>query len=172
MHWSTERLSITSLSVDDARELFEALDHPAVGVHLGGPDVTTLPALRARITRLLAGPAAGDRASSWLNAVVRVPELGGRVVGRLEATVYPGWAEVAWVFGPEHWGHGYGTEGARWLVDVLAAEYGVADQWATVDPGNTRSIALLRRLGFREQPVPARRTPESYEPGDLVFATR
>ena len=172
MHWSTERLSITSLSIEDAEELFEALDHPAVGAYLGGPDVTTLEALRARITRLLAGPATEDRASSWLNAVVRVPALGGRVVGRLEATVYPGWAEVAWVLGPDHWGRGYGTEGGRWLVGVLAGDYGVTDLWATVDPRNARSTALLRRLGFSEQPVPAQRMPESYEPGDLVFATR
>ncbi len=92
------------------------------------------------------------------------------VIGRLEATVHPGWAEVAWVLGPDHWGQGYGTEAAGWLIDHLATDHGVTELWATVDPGNTASVRLLQRWGFLEQGPQYRRTPESYEVGDLVYA--
>ena len=92
------------------------------------------------------------------------------VLGRLEATGYPdGWAEVAYVFGPAHWGHGYATEGVRWMIGHLRAEHGITDVWAAVHPDNTSSVRLLERLGFERRTWPARRAVGSYDDGDLVF---
>lgn len=170
MVWATRRLELSPLVVSDAPGMFAALNHPEVGRYIGGPDVTSLEALRVRIQRLVAGPPPSAERQAWLNFTVRSTELDGRIIGRLEATVHDGWAEVAWVMGPEFWGQGYGTEGAAWLVDHLDRVHGVHDVWATVDPGNLRSVGLLRTLGFIRQSEPYRRVPESLEVGDLVFA--
>jgi RimJ/RimL family protein N-acetyltransferase len=166
MEWRTERLVITPLAQADAAELFACLDDPRVGTYLGGPDVQSLPWLEERIEHLLAGPA--DASQEWLNFVMRLPD--GRVVGRLEATVSGDWAEVAWVLGPPFWRQGLGTEGARWLVAHLEGECGITELWATVDPRNEASLALLRRLGFSARSSPWARAVESYDDGDVVMA--
>jgi len=167
MPWTTERLTLSTLADEDAPELFEALDDPEVGRYIGGPDVTTVEALRDRIAFITAGPGPGRDDERWLNVAVRAE---GRVIGRLEATLHEGWAEVAWVFGPAWWGRGYATEGAAWLLAHLRDDDGITEAWATVDPANGRSVRLIGRLGFREQVPPFRRRPASYDDGDLVFA--
>jgi hypothetical protein len=52
----TARLTIEALDPTHAEGLLAALDDPRVGTHIGGPDVTTLAALRERI-----GPSPRDR---------------------------------------------------------------------------------------------------------------
>ena len=60
------------------------------------------------------------------------------------------------------------AEATRWLID-FARSQGTADLWAAVHPLNVRSIRLLERLGFVEQPVPPTRPLGSYDEGDVVF---
>lgn len=163
----TARLAIEVLSQEHVDGLFAALDDDRVGRYIGGPDVTTVDALRARIELLAAG-APAESGETWLNWAVRLADAERPVIGRIEATLHDGIAEIAYVFGPAWWGRGYATEATTWLVDVLAARHDVASLWATVDPANTSSTRLLERLGFRRVEAP---TPSllSYDPGDDVF---
>jgi ribosomal-protein-alanine N-acetyltransferase len=167
--WSTERLDIAPLARSDADDLFAALDHPQVGTYLGGPDIASLPWLRERIDRILDGPPPDAAAVGWLNVVMRLRGAAHPMVGRLEATIYPDWAEVAWVLDPRFWRRGLGTEGANWLVGHLHHEYAIDELWATADPANEASLRIMHGLGFVVQPVPARRMPESYDVGDVVL---
>jgi RimJ/RimL family protein N-acetyltransferase len=61
---------------------------------------------------------------------------------------YPDELEVAWRFAFEHWGQGYATEAASaWLGRAFTA----LDQQrviSTTDRANTRSLAVMRRLGM------------------------
>jgi ribosomal-protein-alanine N-acetyltransferase len=165
----TERLVIEPLAHEHADGLLAALDDPRVGEHIGGPDVTTIERLHHRIDRLAEGPPADWPEDRWLNWVARRAD-DGLIVGRLEATTYPdGWAEVAYVFGPSTWGQGYATEGVRWMIERLRAEYGVADVWAAIHPDNTASVRLVERLGFEPRTPPGRRPVGSYDEGDLLF---
>lgn len=164
----TERLVISRMSLEDAEGVHDALAGPEVGRYLGGPDVGDLDDVRRRITHVLAGP--DDRDQTWVNLTLR--EVDGPVIGRLEATVNPGWAEVAWILGAPWWGRGYGTEAALWLADYLDDVFGVTELWGTVHPENAASIALMRRLGMSEQAEPFARELGSWDPGDLVFARR
>jgi ribosomal-protein-alanine N-acetyltransferase len=163
----TQRLSISAVQPDDARELFVALDHPDVGRFIGGPEATSVDAVRERIERVSAGPPANRRNERWWNFVVRRTS-DGNVVGRVEATTYDDWAEIAYVFDPREWGAGYATEATTWLLQFLA-DQGVAEVWAAVMPENERSIRLLRRLSFVERDEPPAGMG-SYDDGDLVFA--
>lgn len=173
---TTHRLIIEPRAVEHAPGLFAALDHPDVGTFIGGPDVTTLAALEERITQVLAAHPEewGER---WLNWTVWAADEPGRpVVGRIEATVHlhagaAPTAEVAYVFGPAWWGRGYATEATRWMLDHLRDEHGVTLVYATVDPANAASVAVLERLGFAPCDLPADGSASSYDPGDLVFRT-
>ena len=163
----TARLSIDPLVVEDADELFAALDHPDVGTHIGGPEMTTVEALRTRIGHLLEGSGRSDE--TWRNWVVRLTATDD-VIGRLEATVYGGgtWAEVAYVFDPRRWGDGFALESAGWMIDNLRAG-GVTELWAAIHPDNARSVRLIERLGFIEVAPPPARPVGSYDEGDLLF---
>lgn len=166
MRYTTERLLIEPLDTRHAAGLFAALDHPDVGAYIGGPDVTTREALVERIAFVRAGPA--DRPEErWHNfAATRAED--GVIVGRVEATTYGEWGEIAYVLGPSFGGRGYATEAARWLVDHLTSSLDVRELYATVDPHNLPSVRLLQRLGFEAVDTWGRAI-SSYDPGDLVF---
>lgn len=172
MNASTVQLE--PLRVEHAPMLFEALDDERVGRFIGGPDVTTLEALRSRIEQLNAGPPPASN-HTWLNFAVL---LDGIVVGRVEATLHSGIAEIAYLIGPEYWGRGLGMQAASGLM-VEASRQGAKDFWATTAPGNHASVRVLERLGFTEILVPQGRVPQervfphppllSYDVGDRVF---
>ncbi|HKS22663.1 MAG TPA: GNAT family N-acetyltransferase [Thermoanaerobaculia bacterium] len=84
-----------------------------------------------------------DGTEEWLNWIVL---RDGEVIGFVQATIYTDRsANVAYVFGRSHWGHGYAIE----AVTAMLAQLDGCKFFATVDAGNARSIRLLERLGFR-----------------------
>ena len=155
------------LRVDHLPELAVALRHPAVYEHIGG-EVPSLDEFVLGLTRALAGPPSTRPQERWLNFLMREASS-SRMVGRLEATLTPGRAEVAFLVDPRGWGHGYGSTGLAWLHSELINTAGPLTFWAATVPANRRCQALLPRSGYVE--VPASAAPElaSYEAGDLVF---
>jgi RimJ/RimL family protein N-acetyltransferase len=89
---------------------------------------------------------------------------------RLEATVHDGIAEVAFLFGPAHWGKGHATAGLLWLHAHLAAEHGAPVLWATTVPANAASRALLERCGYAPRDPASAPLLYTYDEGDLVFS--
>lgn len=59
--------------------------------------------------------------------------------------------EVGYIFSPAHAGQGYATEAVRALLDLAFGEIGARRVVARVDTRNTASLALLRRLGVRQE---------------------
>jgi RimJ/RimL family protein N-acetyltransferase len=66
--------------------------------------------------------------------------------------------EVGWHLNPGHWGRGYATEAAEGALDLAFSSYGLDHVLALVDPDNTRSLAVCRRLGM----TPMGRTDRYY----------
>lgn len=60
-------------------------------------------------------------------------------------------AELGYLLGRAHWGQGYMHEALRGLIDCAFGELSLRRLEAEVDPRNTRSSLLLRRLGFTEE---------------------
>lgn len=166
---ATRRLAIEPLTISHAEDLHAALDDPAVARYLLHPDVTTMGALRGRIEQLAAGPPPERPGERWWNFAVRLAAE-RTIIGRLEATTYGDWGEIAYVFGPRWWGLGYATEATRWLIDHLVA-HAVTELWAAVHPANEPSKRLLARLGFRAVVEPSRPVA-SFDPGDTAFVWR
>ena len=164
------RLQFEVLRVDHAAGLFEPLSDPRVWEHISETPLTTVAALAARFDRIASRPPLDRTKENWLNYAVRL-KAAGTLIGWLQATILERRAEVAYLFGPEHWGHGYAAEAMSAFQDGLRQQWGVSELWAATSPQNTRSIRLLRRLGYVEQheswPLLS-----SYEPGDVVFILR
>ncbi|MER5743335.1 GNAT family N-acetyltransferase [Streptomyces sp. NPDC059913] len=57
--------------------------------------------------------------------------------------------EIVYALAAPAWGHGFGTETARALTRYGFDTLGLSEVHATVAAGNTASVALLERIGFR-----------------------
>jgi RimJ/RimL family protein N-acetyltransferase len=158
----TDRLVLEPLSHRHAVGLVAALGHPEVHRYLSAPDVTTVEALHARIDHLGCAPAG----EVWINFAIRRAD-DAAIVGRLEATSYGDWAEIAYLVGPAYQRRGYAAEATRWLIAQLAAA-GVREVWAAVHPANVASRAVLARCGF-ERRAAMLRALGSHDAGDAVF---
>jgi RimJ/RimL family protein N-acetyltransferase len=162
------RLIIEPLRAEHLPELATQLRQPLVYEHIGG--TPTLEAFILDRERALAGPGEAARDQVWLNFLVR-EQTSRQMLGRLEATLHDAVAEVAFLFGPSHWGKGYASEALAWLHAVIQASHGISSFWATTVPENSRCQALLRRSGY-EQVHNDQPTLYSFDSGDLVFHRR
>ncbi|HMM87156.1 MAG: GNAT family N-acetyltransferase [Gammaproteobacteria bacterium] len=163
-------IRVESLRVEHLPRLAAVLRHEAVYEHIGG-EVPSLDDFVLGLGRALAGPPPSRPRERWLNYLLCDAHT-GRMVGRLEATVVPGRAEVAFLVDPALWGRGYARAGLAWLHDEVVRVAGVVEFWATTVPANTRCQALLRRSGYAEVAPASAPALASYEPGDLVFRRR
>jgi RimJ/RimL family protein N-acetyltransferase len=164
------RLSFEPLRGDHAAGLFEPLSDPRVWEHINDTPQKTVAALAARFDRMASGPPCDRANENWLNFAVRL-KADCTLIGRLEATIIEQRAEVAYLFGPAHWGHGYATEAMSAFQDYLQKSWSVGEFWAATRPENRRSVRLLRQLGYVEQ-HDSWPNLSSYDAGDLVFVLR
>lgn len=87
----------------------------------------------------------------------------GAWVGRIGPWEPEGWPgkEVGWGIAPQFAGRGYAYEASAACMDFVFDTLGWPDVIHTIDPGNTRSIALAQRLGSTN--LGPTRLPEPYE---------
>ena len=169
MPLDTLRLLFEPLQPGHAGFLFAQLDDPRVYEHIPGNVPANAAALADQFAHMASGPTTNCANERWINFAVRL-RADGTLIGRLQATVIAGRAEVAYLLGPNHWGHGYAVEGMTAFQEHLQLAEMVSEYWAATSPHNTRSIRLLERLGYSEcDSWPALR---SYDMGDLVFVLR
>ncbi len=78
-----------------------------------------------------------------------IEKASGRWIGRLGPWRPEGWpgTEIGWGLLPEFQGRGYATEGAVASMDFAVDQLGWTDIIHTIDPENTASIAVAKRLG-------------------------
>ena len=143
---STSRLALEPISCGHAGPLFDALRDRRVYEHIPLEPPASIADLAARYSFLESGGSPPPH-EVWVNFAVRIlPD--GPYIGRVEATVGPASADVAYLLDPRHWGQGYGAEMVAALLDHLFLEYDVEVVRGTLDTRNRRSAALLMRLGF------------------------
>lgn len=103
-----------------------------------------------------------------------IEKASGRWIGRLGPWRPEGWpgTEIGWAILPGFRGRGYATEGSRAAIDWAFDALGWDEVIHCIDPGNTASRELARRLG--STPRGPGRMPEPYDdrPVDIWGQTR
>jgi RimJ/RimL family protein N-acetyltransferase len=162
----TGEVIYSPLADRDVDELATVLHCEAVYEYIGG--MPSRADFELWLRRSLAGPPTEATGERWINFAVRMAET-GQIIGRLEANVHDQLAEVAFLYRPRLWGHGYASRGLRWLHDHLRQFESVRSIWATTHHENQRSASLLLKCGY--SPASNQELPVlySYDEGDLVF---
>jgi RimJ/RimL family protein N-acetyltransferase len=128
--------------------------------------------------RFIGGPLPADRAWHAFAADVGAWDLvgsgawgleekgTGAFAGQLAANRAPHFPEpeIGWILMPGFERRGYAAEAACAVRDFAYRTLGWATAVSYVDPGNSRSIALARRLGCTEDGA-----AEPLHPGEIVF---
>jgi RimJ/RimL family protein N-acetyltransferase len=94
-----------------------------------------------------------DIPGEWFQFAVALRQT-GLLIGDCAALVCaddPRQAEIGFTLGRAHQGQGYGTEAVRRLLDYLLIQRGKHRVSANCDARNTRSAALLERVGMRRE---------------------
>jgi RimJ/RimL family protein N-acetyltransferase len=142
----TERLMLDPLEPSMALEMVDVLADPDLYRYTGGAP-PCLADLRRRYDRQAAGWS-DDRSERWLNWIIRRTDT-NVAAGYLQATVSRSdWAaDLAWVVGKPHQGHGFATEAAQAVVGWLA-HHGVTRVTAHIGPANRASQAVAGKIGL------------------------
>jgi [ribosomal protein S5]-alanine N-acetyltransferase len=79
-----------------------------------------------------------------------------------------GRAELGYVLGRSHWGHGYMAEALAAVIGFAFGSAGLRRIEAEVNPDNTASMRLLHKLGFTQEGVLRQRWVTRGEPYDVA----
>ena len=166
----SKNLCFEPLTADHAAALFSVLNTPAVQAFIDPTNAQTMAELQTEYSVRAKGPVTSNQSERWFNMAVLLKSPTKPVIGRLEATSYGNWGEIAYLFGEAWWGRGLAFEAVSWWHDYLSAAESKTEWWATVAPDNDRSIRLLKRLSYIEK-TNAVDIPklQSYDEGDLCF---
>lgn len=159
------RVRLEPLRDAHAEALFDGLQGEQIYRFIEEDPPRDLPALRERY-RQLQRRTSPDGSETWLNwAVWSLVEE--RYIGYVQATIRSDdCALIAYVLFPDAWGRGYGADAVALMLDELITIHGVREAFATVDERNHASIALLRKMGFKQRDKRERKA------ADLMFHVR
>jgi RimJ/RimL family protein N-acetyltransferase len=144
----TDRLRINDLILSDARELFLYRSDAEVARYQSWSP-SSIDEARAFIARNAATPF--NQAESWYQLAVRsasthqlLGDLGLHFLGVAQV-------EIGFTIAPQHQRQGLGTFAVLTLLDYLFNRLNKHRILASVDPRNAASLALLRRVGMRQE---------------------
>ena len=148
----TERLVLRTMTAEDVDDIHDYQSRPDVCRY-----VPFEPRSREEVAEKVAKNAAalvlaGD-GDFWQLAIERATAP-GRVIGDLYFTIKStanATGEIGWTLHPDFTGQGYMTEAASAMLELAFARLGLHRVRADLDPRNTASIALCRRLGMRQE---------------------
>jgi len=141
----TERLLLRGMAPADAPALAVIHGDPEVVRFIGGQADPSLPGAYDKVL-LYTGHWALYGCGKW--AVVE--KATGKLVGRTgfldSPHEWPG-VELGWTFGRASWGKGYATESALAARDWAFERLGIDRVLSMIDPANTSSQRVARRIG-------------------------
>jgi RimJ/RimL family protein N-acetyltransferase len=148
---ASPRLSLRLLRDEDAETFAAYRSDPEVARYQGWDTPYPLAEAQAFITLLTAPtpPLPGE----WYQLGLELKD-GGALIGDCAFIVRaddPRQAEIGYSLARAYQGQGYGSEAVSRLLDFLFGEAGLHRVVAITDVGNTASIRLLERVGFRRE---------------------
>jgi RimJ/RimL family protein N-acetyltransferase len=147
---ATERLILRSWRADDVDPFYLVNSDPAVMATLG--PVMSRDEVAATIERMQSIEAEQGHCFWALERREDARLIGW--CGAIRGSVGPivGQLEIRWRLARDAWGQGYVTEAARATLDWLYANCSDDTVWAITSIGNTRSRAVMERLGMVYRP--------------------
>jgi len=146
----TPRLVLDPIGPDDAEALYAYRSEPAVYRYL-----RSAPASPDDMRHFVREQCASvvDTPGTWYQLAVRRHETGELIgdIGIRFPADDPHQAEVGFTVSPGSQRQGYGTEAVTAVMDYVFASLGKRRVIASADPRNAPSIALLKRLGMRQE---------------------
>ena len=142
----TDRLLLRLPRIGDFERYAELFMHPTAACHIGGP-LTRHEAWR----KFLQMPGAWMLQGFGMFSVVE--KASGLWIGQAGPWQPDGWpgTEVGYAFHPDAWGKGYATEACAASMDWAFDALGWDEIIHSIDPANTASQAVARRLGARNR---------------------
>lgn len=142
----TERLILRQFAMDDAGFVLELVNDPAWLQHIGDRAVRTLADARAYLRK---GPLASYARNGFGFNLVELKSTGEPIggCGLIKRETLAD-VDLGFAFLPQFRGIGYAEEAARATLENARQLLGFQRIVAVVSPENTRSIGLLRKLGF------------------------
>jgi RimJ/RimL family protein N-acetyltransferase len=157
----TERLVLRPLTRDDLDGMAHYLADPETMRFVGSGGPRTREQAQATLEWMidtLEQQAFGQLAAERKDDGVLVGRSGLNVwnsadwtITRLAEAQGPVEVEIAYLFGREHWGHGYATEAASAIRDWAFANLDLERLIALIYPDNVRSIRVAEKLGMQRE---------------------
>ncbi len=144
-----ERIALRELRLDDAQALFAYRSDPAV-MRYQGWEPATVDEVRDFIVRNFQWP---YTPGTWHQLGIAARAT-GELIGDCGVHVplhAPEQAELGITLAARFQGQGYATEAMRLVLGLVFDGLGKHRAFGSVDPRNTRSIALMHRVGFRRE---------------------
>jgi RimJ/RimL family protein N-acetyltransferase len=145
---TTPRLVLRPFTDMDRAPFFELNTHPLVVESLGSSPTR---AQSDQLVDVITEEMASEDFGLWAVEVPGGPAFAGMVgLHRVRPTLPMAPAvEVAWRLHPDHWGHGYASEGALASLRHGFDAVGLEEIVAFTTTRNTRSQAVMVRIGMR-----------------------
>ncbi len=147
---NTQRLNLARLRSSDAATFYQYHSDPVVSCYQSWE-----PESLDEVTRFISDQqlVAFDTPDTWFQFAIRLRES-NLLVGDMGARFPEGdsrQVEVGFTIAPAHQRQGYGIEAVKGLLGYLLGPLGKHRVFASVDPRNEASIALLNRIGMRQE---------------------
>jgi RimJ/RimL family protein N-acetyltransferase len=156
----TGRLFLEPLRVEHAGAMLAVLEDSCLYEFTGGKPPTS-EELVERYQHQIAGP---DRPNEhWHNWIVRRVDTSD-VIGFIQATVVDDSADLAWLVGMGHQGHGFAGEAAQAILGWLQ-HHGIARFSAHIHPTHQASGRVAAAIGLS-------RTEAEDDEGEEIWVTR
>ena len=140
----TERLILRNYRLSDFEDHFKLCADPDLMRYLiGGKPMSRLEAWRHMAFLV------GHWELLGYGYFAAIEKATGKFVGRIGFTNPEGWPgfEVGWTISPEFQGHGFATEGGRFLLEYAFNEMGKDHVISVIHPENKPSIRVAEKLG-------------------------
>ena len=146
----TQRLRLSKLMASDAPAMFEYRSDPEV-CRYQSLEPGSLRDVEKFIGSIESTPF--DTAGTWFQFAIRLRES-GQLIGDLGTHFIaddPRQVEIGFTVSPARQGQGYATEAVSGVLDHLLGTLQKHRVFASVDPRNEPSVALLKRVGMRQE---------------------
>ncbi|MGH7176165.1 MAG: GNAT family N-acetyltransferase [Tepidisphaeraceae bacterium] len=154
MIFQTDRLIVRRYTCDDAAQALRIYGDPEVMQFLGDgktPVVSTIDEMRNRLVKRIEAYERAPGFGGWATVLKSTNELIGTTL--LKDLDGGPEIEVGWHFARSVWSNGYATEAARGAVKYGFESKNLPRIVAVVHAANSRSLAVVRRLGMAHEGV-------------------